>query len=185
MSDSKLSVDVRIDFGSKNGVPHAFIVLTDEFGNQQGYGFAPSKNLDLWGPGIILDNTNHPYDNHWSYDLSQEQYDDLTSYIFQQQQNPGIYEGWDRNCVSFVSNALRYAGIDDLQSAPFTHPVELWWRQNFISHYSNGATNLSGDYDQLGKVAMRHGNRSTWSVPRNAYRTSDDKWIAISGAANS
>jgi crotonobetainyl-CoA:carnitine CoA-transferase CaiB-like acyl-CoA transferase len=40
------------------------------------------------------------------------------------------------------------------------------------------------DYDQLGYVAMRHGNRSTWSVPRNAYRTSDDKWIAISGAAN-
>ena len=41
------------------------------------------------------------------------------------------------------------------------------------------------DYDQLGKVAMRHGNRSTWSVPRNAYRTSDERWIAISGAANS
>jgi Ca2+-binding RTX toxin-like protein len=150
MSDSKFSVEVRVDSGRTNVIPHAFIVLTDEFRNQQGYGFAPSKNLDLWGPGIILDNTNHPYDNHWSYDLSQEQYDDLTSYIFQQQQNPGIYEGWDRNCVSFVSNALRYAGIDDLQSAPFTHPVELWWRQNFISHYSNGATNLSGDYDQLG-----------------------------------
>ncbi len=40
------------------------------------------------------------------------------------------------------------------------------------------------DYDQLGYVAMRHGNRSNWSVPRNAYKTSDDKWIAISGAAN-
>lgn len=41
------------------------------------------------------------------------------------------------------------------------------------------------DFDQLGYVATRHGNRSTWSVPRNAYRTSDDRWVAISGAANS
>ena len=41
------------------------------------------------------------------------------------------------------------------------------------------------DFDQLGYIARRHGNRSTWSVPRNAYRTKDDRWIAISGAANS
>ncbi len=40
------------------------------------------------------------------------------------------------------------------------------------------------DYDQLGYIAMRHGNRSNWSVPRNAYRTKDGKWIAVSGAAN-
>lgn len=41
------------------------------------------------------------------------------------------------------------------------------------------------DYDQLGHIARRRGNRSTWSVPRNSYRTSDDKWVAVSGAANS
>lgn len=41
------------------------------------------------------------------------------------------------------------------------------------------------DYDQLGHVARRRGNRSTWSVPRNSYRTRDDKWIAVSSAANS
>jgi len=41
------------------------------------------------------------------------------------------------------------------------------------------------DYDQLGHVARRRGNRSTWSVPRNAYRTRDDKWVAVSSAANS
>jgi crotonobetainyl-CoA:carnitine CoA-transferase CaiB-like acyl-CoA transferase len=41
------------------------------------------------------------------------------------------------------------------------------------------------DYDQLGHIAKRRGNRSTWSVPRNSYRTSDDKWVAVSGAANS
>jgi crotonobetainyl-CoA:carnitine CoA-transferase CaiB-like acyl-CoA transferase len=41
------------------------------------------------------------------------------------------------------------------------------------------------DYDQLGHIAKRRGNRSTWSVPRNSYRTGDDKWVAVSSAANS
>lgn len=41
------------------------------------------------------------------------------------------------------------------------------------------------DYDQLGHVTMRRGNRSTWTVPRNAYRTRDEKWVAVSSAANS
>lgn len=41
------------------------------------------------------------------------------------------------------------------------------------------------DYDQLGYIAHRHGNRSSWSVPRNTYKTKDGKWIAVSSAANS
>ncbi len=40
------------------------------------------------------------------------------------------------------------------------------------------------DYDQLGIVMKRKGNRSTWTVPRNAYRTKDDRWVAVSCAAN-
>lgn len=40
------------------------------------------------------------------------------------------------------------------------------------------------DYDQLGHIAKRKGNRSNWSVPRNAYRTSDEKWVVVSSAAN-
>lgn len=38
-------------------------------------------------------------------------------------------------------------------------------------------------YQQLGEVAQRHGNRSTNNAPRNTYRTSDDKWVAISTSA--
>ena len=41
------------------------------------------------------------------------------------------------------------------------------------------------DYDQLGHITMRRGNRSTWTVPRNAYRTKDGMWVAVSSAANS
>jgi crotonobetainyl-CoA:carnitine CoA-transferase CaiB-like acyl-CoA transferase len=38
-------------------------------------------------------------------------------------------------------------------------------------------------YDQLGVVPQRVGNRFDASAPRNAYRTADDKWLAISSAA--
>ncbi len=38
-------------------------------------------------------------------------------------------------------------------------------------------------YDQLGKIPGRVGNRLDASAPRNAYRTSDDKWLAISSAS--
>lgn len=40
-------------------------------------------------------------------------------------------------------------------------------------------------YDQLDVVQARTGNRVDASAPRNAYRTSDDKWIAVSSASSS
>jgi crotonobetainyl-CoA:carnitine CoA-transferase CaiB-like acyl-CoA transferase len=40
-------------------------------------------------------------------------------------------------------------------------------------------------YDQLGVVPGRHGNRSTNNAPRNAYRTRDGRWVAISASATS
>jgi crotonobetainyl-CoA:carnitine CoA-transferase CaiB-like acyl-CoA transferase len=40
-------------------------------------------------------------------------------------------------------------------------------------------------YDQLGIVQSRTGNRSVNNAPRNTYRTSDGKWVAISTSAQS
>ncbi|HEY8533122.1 MAG TPA: CoA transferase [Micromonospora sp.] len=40
-------------------------------------------------------------------------------------------------------------------------------------------------YDQLGKIPMRHGNRSTNNAPRNTYQTKDGHWVAISTSAQS
>jgi crotonobetainyl-CoA:carnitine CoA-transferase CaiB-like acyl-CoA transferase len=40
------------------------------------------------------------------------------------------------------------------------------------------------EYDQLGEVAQRHGNRAPTSSPRNLYRTADDRWVAIAGSAD-
>jgi crotonobetainyl-CoA:carnitine CoA-transferase CaiB-like acyl-CoA transferase len=38
-------------------------------------------------------------------------------------------------------------------------------------------------FDQLGTVPGRVGNRLDASAPRNAYRTADDRWLAVSGAS--
>jgi crotonobetainyl-CoA:carnitine CoA-transferase CaiB-like acyl-CoA transferase len=38
-------------------------------------------------------------------------------------------------------------------------------------------------HDQLGVVPQRVGNRLPASAPRNAYRTADDRWLAISSAS--
>src|SRR5690606_16421193 len=40
-------------------------------------------------------------------------------------------------------------------------------------------------YDQLGTVPGRVGNRLDASAPRNAYRTADGRWLAVSGASPS
>jgi len=40
-------------------------------------------------------------------------------------------------------------------------------------------------FDQLGMVRQRMGNRNVTDAPRNAYRTRDDRYIAISGGADS
>ena len=38
-------------------------------------------------------------------------------------------------------------------------------------------------YDQLGTIPVRTGNRWDISAPRNTYRTSDGRWLAMSGSA--
>ncbi len=41
------------------------------------------------------------------------------------------------------------------------------------------------EYDQLGTVRGRTGNRIADSAPRNTYRTADGHWVALSGSAQS
>ncbi|MBB5180285.1 formyl-CoA transferase [Planomicrobium koreense] len=39
------------------------------------------------------------------------------------------------------------------------------------------------EYDQLGVIPGRKGNRTGWTAPRNLYETQDGKWLAISGTS--
>ncbi|WP_373084475.1 CaiB/BaiF CoA transferase family protein [Sneathiella sp.] len=41
------------------------------------------------------------------------------------------------------------------------------------------------EYDQLGHVRERSGNRSQYASPSNIYRSKDDKWISLSASAQS
>ena len=41
------------------------------------------------------------------------------------------------------------------------------------------------EYDQAGRLNKRNGNRSDRTAPRNTYETSDGRWVAISGSAES
>lgn len=43
---------------------------------------------------------------------------------------------------------------------------------------------MSIDYDQLGFVARRRGNRVIEWTPRNTYRTSDDRWFVVSSVGS-
>jgi crotonobetainyl-CoA:carnitine CoA-transferase CaiB-like acyl-CoA transferase len=43
---------------------------------------------------------------------------------------------------------------------------------------------MSIDYDQLGFVAKRRGNRVIEWTPRNTYRTSDDRWFVVSSVGS-
>lgn len=44
---------------------------------------------------------------------------------------------------------------------------------------------MTVDYSINGTVQGRTGNRSTYSAPRNTYRTGDGRWVALSGSAES
>jgi crotonobetainyl-CoA:carnitine CoA-transferase CaiB-like acyl-CoA transferase len=41
------------------------------------------------------------------------------------------------------------------------------------------------EFDQLGVIQQRRGNRSVNNAPRNTYRTKDGKWVAVSSSAQS
>ena len=40
-------------------------------------------------------------------------------------------------------------------------------------------------YDQTGSIVRRNGNRSSNNAPRNTYKTSDGRWVAVSSSADS
>jgi crotonobetainyl-CoA:carnitine CoA-transferase CaiB-like acyl-CoA transferase len=44
---------------------------------------------------------------------------------------------------------------------------------------------VAAAFDRLGLVTGRHGSRLPYVAPRGAYRTSDDRWVAVSGTSQS
>ena len=74
----------------------------------------------------------------------------------------------------------------------FAATAALYWRDNGgTGQYIDASIlesmfGLMGDvvarYDATGELFRRNGNTSRMTVPRNTYRTNDDRWVAISGS---
>lgn len=114
------TIEVRVDV---TGIPHTFIVITDDNGHQEGWGFAPKEAGDTFGPGNIYDDTNHVYDfSTTPQELTQQQYQDLKNFIQTSIDNPPYYSlpgDWvppenNNNCSTWVIDAFNSANIPDV-----------------------------------------------------------------------
>ena len=75
------SLEIRVDSAGADYVPHVFMVLKDDNGNEQSWGYAPEKTHNFWGPGKVYDETGHEYDKSWTYEISEQQLFDLQQYV--------------------------------------------------------------------------------------------------------
>jgi hypothetical protein len=55
------TVEMRVDIGGSNGIPHSFLVVTGPDGIENGYGLAPLDPGTLVSDGKIYDDINHEY----------------------------------------------------------------------------------------------------------------------------
>lgn len=117
------SVEIRIDVGGLDGIPHTFIVVTDNNGVSTGYGFAPAESGSLFGPGNVYDDTNHEYQISTDpMDITDQQFQDLMDHINDSRNNPPYYSvpgDWvppdnNQNCSTWAIDALNTAGIPDV-----------------------------------------------------------------------
>jgi crotonobetainyl-CoA:carnitine CoA-transferase CaiB-like acyl-CoA transferase len=87
-------------------------------------------------------------------------------------------------------------GVAALQGA-FSVMYALWWREHggagrgqvIDLSIVESLFSLLGPqatvYDQLGIVQTRTGNATTWTAPRNTYRSADGRWLALSASTQS
>jgi len=104
------SVELRVDI---TGVPHTFLVVTSPDGTVRGYGLAPAENMQLAGPGIIQDDTEHLWDaSTGPIPLSLDGYQRLMEYIQRSEENPPPYDVvFGSQCSTWAFNGLVEAGI--------------------------------------------------------------------------
>jgi hypothetical protein len=102
------------------------------------YGFAPKVPDAPYGPGVIRDENQHPYDFETTYEISNEQYEAVRQFITNSINNPWDYSVHRANCSAWVNDALRAAGIHDPVSVswhwlpnPYEHAIDIVARNAF------------------------------------------------------
>ena len=72
------------------------------------------------------------------------------------------------------------AAVHERASSGRGQEIELNLYESLLSMMGNMVIN----YDQMGEIMQRRGNRSKSSVPRNAYPTADAHWIVVSSTTD-
>ena len=55
------TVELRVDIGGKDLIPHAFLVIVGPDGIERGYGLGPALQGNWKGAGKLYDDTHHEY----------------------------------------------------------------------------------------------------------------------------
>ncbi|MDT3718864.1 calcium-binding protein, partial [Pseudomonas oryzihabitans] len=158
------SVELRVDVGGSDYIPHAFLIVTGPDGVERGYGFAPAEHGSLAGSGKIYDDTYHEYNSTTGkLELSSQEYSRLMDYIRESEANPPPYDlPFGSQCASWAVKALVEAGIPAFAS-PNMYPDNIlrdifetivWnpytqWLNIKINENFNSALNFIQRYDPL------------------------------------
>uniref|UniRef100_UPI0025886FA5 hypothetical protein n=2 Tax=Nitrosomonas TaxID=914 RepID=UPI0025886FA5 len=112
------SIEMRVDIGGKDGIPHTFIIVTGPDGIERGYGFAPRQPGTFTGDGKIYDDTNHEYNRTTGkISLDVDSYGRLMDYIQKSTENPPpYYLPYGSQCANWAFKAFTEAGIPALAS---------------------------------------------------------------------
>lgn len=111
-----------------NGIPsnvdvgHTFIeVINGETGETTTVGLYPANRpgesgdgvgpWDPEDPGIIRDDSDHPWDVRHEIEITEEQYNEIIDQINEDRQNPPDYDLNDCNCTDYVLDLLEDVGI--------------------------------------------------------------------------
>lgn len=96
-------------------VGHTFIeVVNGETGETTTVGLYPDEGVTPWdpeSPGVINDDSDHPWDVRHEIEITEEQYNEIMDQIAEDRQNPPDYNLNDCNCTDYVLDLLKDVGI--------------------------------------------------------------------------
>ena len=110
---NELSVELRIDVGGEDFIPHSFLVIVGPDGVAREYGFTPAKQGNLAGDGIVEATDLHEANvSTGKIPLDVDSYNRLVDYINKSIANPPPYNlFFGSQCTGWAVKCLVEAGI--------------------------------------------------------------------------
>jgi Ca2+-binding RTX toxin-like protein len=110
---NELSVELRVDIGGHDYLPHSFLIVTGPDGIERGYGFGPLEDGNMVDYGWIKDNFDHERNTSTGkIPLDVDSYNRLVAYINKSIANPPPYNlFFGSQCANWAVKGLVEAGI--------------------------------------------------------------------------